>query len=221
MRSKSAAKEEIKQFTDYVFLNTEEISTHKNNWRKTCFKPDQKLYLELGMGKGQFVCTLATKHPQNAYLAIEIKEERVLSAAKKATKQQIPNVRFICGDFKTLPELFGEGEIDGMYINCPDPWPKKRHAKRRCTNQEWLKIYKSILKPDGWLKLKTDDQNFFEFSQEALMLSGWKTLEESVDVEHKPELETEDERFVVTEFETKWRGRGKNIYYLQASPQAA
>lgn len=220
MRKKSLAKEKIKQYTDCVFLNTDELAKHKGQWRENVFENPAKLYLELGMGKGKFICTLAEQNANNGYLAIEIKEERVLSAAKKAVHQELQNVRFICGDFKKLPEIFSIGEIDGIYINCPDPWPKKRHAKRRCTNQGWLKIYASILKPNGWLKLKTDDQNFYEFTRESMQLSGWNIIEESQEVEHAPEEEQHDERFVVTEFETKWRGRGKNIYYIQAQPSS-
>lgn len=217
MRKKLLAKERIKEHSDMVFLEAESIKKMKGKWNKEVFKNNNPLFLELGMGKGAFLTSVAKMHPENNYLGLEIKEERALSAVKKAKELKLANFRILRCDFRLLPEIFKKGEIDDIYINFPDPWPKDRHAKRRMMHPDFLKMYKKVLNPKGSLQLKTDDPDFHQFSLESLKDENWTISENVADLEQQEASDSMEERFVMTEFEKKWRGRGKKIHFVQTN----
>lgn len=216
MRSKALAKEEIRAYSDTVYLDLEETKKLRAKWSETVFQNSGKLFLEIGMGKGAFITTLASRNPQNNYIGLEIKEERALSAAKKAEKLGLNNIRFICCNFQYLTEIFTDGEIDRLYINFPDPWPKKRHLKRRMMYVDFLNIYQKLLSKGGTLQLKTDHLEFYQFALESLRSQNWSIVQNITGLQQLKPDENSAECFVETEFERKWRERGKGIFFVEA-----
>ncbi|MBQ7915800.1 MAG: tRNA (guanosine(46)-N7)-methyltransferase TrmB, partial [Firmicutes bacterium] len=118
------------------------------------------------------------------------------------------------GDAHDLLEYFAPGEVDRIYLNFSDPWPKERHAKRRLTSTKFLPIYKTILKQGGILQMKTDNDNLYAFSLETLKNEGWTIIRQSADLHNSPYVEGN----VMTEYETHFHELGKNINYFQALP---
>lgn len=126
---------------------------HKGNWR-SIFGNNHPLAIEIGMGKGKFLMELAEKCPDINYIGIERYGSVLYRALQKMEKNPLPNLRFLCVDAELLPEIFAEGEIDHIYLNFSDPWPKDRHAKRRLTSREYLARYDKILKKTAFWNLK-------------------------------------------------------------------
>lgn len=199
-KSKLQAKKDVVTYPDLIFNEIE-------NYEPTKKKP---IFLELGMGKGAFLTTLAKANRKNFYIGVEIKEERAVSAAKKAIKMKLKNFHILRCDIREIAPLFEEIKVEGIFINCPDPWPKARHAKKRMTGPKWLELYEQMLKKKGWIQLKTDDPDFFQFSLESLEERGWKVKE--VKETSKTELVA-----IQTEFERRWRAQGKSMHYLKAT----
>lgn len=185
---------------------------YKGKWEDR-FPKDQPLHLEVGMGKGQFIIGMAKAHPEINFIGLEIQRTVAAIALKKALEEeQLPNLQLICGDGGDLDNYFAPHEIDRMYLNFSDPWPKKRHAKRRLTYKTFLANYQGILKEQGAIELKTDNMGFFEFSLESMNNYGmkfdgvWLDLHASAENDHNIE----------TEYEQKFAAKGQPIYKLTA-----
>ena len=172
------------------------------------FSGSKSVSLEIGMGKGQFLTELAKRRPDEYFLGLEVKEERVLSAARKIDRLGLKNIKLILVDARRLDDLGFDGDIDTIYLNFSDPWPKKRHYKRRFTSPRYLEIYRKVLNDGGRLILKTDNRGLFNYSVDILRHEGW-TLEIVDEDYHSP-------AGLVTEFEQKFLNRGLKIYYLEA-----
>jgi len=209
-RKKLRAKDEIKKYTDLILTDVDCLKSHAGQWSKDVFKNNQPLFVELGAGKSKFTVELAEKNPNHNYLAIEIKEERSLSGAKKAIAKSLNNIKFLCLSIKHLPDIFKEGEIKGLYINFPDPWPKKRHIKRRTASADFLELYKNVLAPSGFLQLKTDNQLFFHYAASEFLQHKWKITDMDLNV-------LDNNENICTEFEEKFRKKGLPIYMLRTS----
>ena len=166
------------------------------------------------MGKGQFLLTLAARNPSVNYIGIERYSSVLLRpveklAALRASKSGAPsNLRFICMDAADITEVFGPGEVERIYLNFSDPWPKDRHAKRRLTSQQFLKRYDQILVPDGQLEFKTDNQDLFRFSLEQAEPAGWKRIASTWDLHHDEILNAGN---IMTEYEQKFSAQGNPI----------
>ena len=175
------------------------------------FKNKGPVHLEIGCGKGAFICENAKKHPQNNYYAMEKVRDCMVIALEKAQAADegdiINNLRFIIGDAEELCEYFPDGSVDVIYLNFSDPWPKKGHAKRRLTHVSKLEIYKKILRDGGELRLKTDNDGLYEFSLEQFSEAGWETLWQTTDL-HASE---HNENNIMTEYERAFSEKGKNI----------
>ena len=207
--------------------NTEEIlhnssfviddpAVHKGQWKAAFGAEEEKegLCLEIGCGKGQFIRDMARKHPQMLWIGDE-KISTILARASGNLNAEIDhNVRLICWDAEKLDDIFMPGEIDRLYLNFSDPWPKDRHAKRRLTSERFLPIYARLLAKDGWLQFKTDNDNLFAFSVESFQNHGWQILELSDDLHQSPYVVGN----VMTEYEQNFVNLGKNIHYLKAIP---
>lgn len=189
--------------TDYV--------DHKGAW-SSIYGNENPLYVEVGCGKGQFVTTLAGRNPQNNYLAIEGAQSVILRALEKTATAGVDNVRFIPEYIKDLRDFLQPEEVDGLYLNFSDPWPKDRHAKRRLTHAGFLESYFEVLKPGGYLEFKSDNDELFSFAVEEFEKSPF-TIEELTHDLHKTELPS---RLVMTEYESRFCLLGKNIHYLKA-----
>lgn len=176
--------------------------------------PDgKKACLEIGCGKGKFIAGLAELHPDILYFAMEKVPDVMVMAAEKCKEKGLENVRFLLEDATKLPEICKEHSLDVIYLNFSDPWPKKRHTSRRLTYRTFLDIYKKLLKPGGYIKMKTDNEGLFNFSLEEFTDSGFILSEVTTDL-HSTDIENE----VMTEYETRFSEQGMNIYHLKATP---
>ena len=180
---------------------------HKGSWQQL-FGNTNPIHIEIGMGKGRFVHTLAKLNPEINYVGIEKYSSVLLRAIQKMEEEPLPNLCFIRMDAEDITEVFGEGEVDLIYLNFSDPWPKDRHAKRRLPSAEFLKRYNQILKKDGKLEFKTDNRALFDFAVEQLPEAGWQAEVITYDLHADEKLM---EGNVMTEYEEKFSSIGNPI----------
>ena len=171
------------------------------------FPVKQPLFIEIGMGKGQFITTLAKLHPEINYIGIEKYSSVLVRAIEKQTELELPNLKFIRMDAENINDVFDENEVDGIYLNFSDPWPKDRHAKRRLTSRQFFSRYEKLLKPEGKIQFKTDNANLFDFSLEEVDATNFKAAEISYDL-HNSEW---NEGNIMTEYEEKFSAKGNPI----------
>ena len=180
----------------------------RGKWREI-FGNDHPLRIEIGMGKGKFLHTLAKENPDFNYVGIEKYSSVLLRAIQKMEEDELPNLLFIRMDAEEIFEVFGEGEVDRIYLNFSDPWPKDRHAKRRLPSRQFLERYDRILKPDGVLEFKTDNESLFQFAVEEVPGAGWKVKALTYDLHADPELMKGN---IMTEYEEKFSSKGNAIF---------
>ena len=202
------AKEAV-QKSEYVVQDPQAL---RGRWHEF-FGKDAPLYIEVGMGKGRFIMEMARKHPDICLIGIEMYDSVLLRALQKKQELEeagilLPNLKFIRVDARLLPEIFGKNEVDRIYLNFSDPWPKARHDKRRLTSRVFLQRYDQILKPDGKVEFKTDNRTLFDFSLEEATEAGWTIEQHTFDLHHDPEM-CEDN--VMTEYEEKFSSLGNPI----------
>lgn len=189
---------------------------YKGKWREL-FKNDNPLHIEIGMGKGQFLLTLAKQNPNINYIGVERYSSVLLRALEKYETEEfagLENIRFICMDANDIAEVFAYEEVDKIYLNFSDPWPKARHARRRLTSKEFLSRYEKVLSKVGTLEFKTDNRPLFEFSlEQAEETNGWTVKEHTFDLHHD---ETMNEGNVMTEYEQKFSSQGNPIHKMIA-----
>lgn len=183
----------------------------KGRWRDL-FGNDRQIHIEIGMGKGKFLLTLAQKHPEINYIGIEKFSSVLVRAVEKTEEFEGDNLRLIRMDAENLEEVFAEGEVSRIYLNFSDPWPKERHAKRRLTSTRFYERYDHILAKDGQVIFKTDNRGLFDFSLEQTEEAGWKLLNHTFDL-HNSKYAKEN---VMTEYETRFSKEGKPICRLVA-----
>lgn len=184
---------------------------NKGNWKNE-FRNENDIYLECGSGRGDFLLGYAEKNENINYIGIEGQDSVVLRALEKLQERNLKNVRFCAEFIKDLNLYFDQGELKGIYLNFSDPWPKKRHQKRRLTHRNFLLQYWKILKEDGSLEIKTDNDELFEFSlQEIMETEMFEIVEMSRDL-HNSDYEA---RKILTEYEKKFTTAGKNINYMK------
>ena len=152
----------------------QEPQKNKGKWKEV-FGNDHPVHIEVGMGKGRFIMDMARLHSENNYIGIEMYDSVLLRAVQKREKmeEELPNLYFVRMDARILPEVFEKGEVDRIYLNFSDPWPKDRHAKRRLTSRQFLERYSEILDSQGRVEFKTDNRGLFEFSLEEVKEAGW------------------------------------------------
>lgn len=142
-------------------------------WASQYFHNDHPIHLEIGMGKGQFITTLAQIHPNINYIGIEKYSSVLIRAIDKRNTLELSNLLFLRMDAEDITEYFAENEVEQIYLNFSDPWPKDRHARRRLTSPQFLARYDQILVPDGQIQFKTDNRPLFDFSLESMAECGW------------------------------------------------
>lgn len=204
LRNITGAREMIAE-SEYT---VDEPQKHRGRW-KTFLNTDSPLHIEIGMGKGQFIYTMAKLHPDIQYIGIEKYSSVLLRAIQKMETEELPNLKFIRMDAEEIAEVFAEGEIDRIYLNFSDPWPKDRHAKRRLPSRQFLERYDKILKKEGELEFKTDNKNLFEFALEELGPAGWRAKTVTYDLHQDENLMKGN---VMTEYEEKFSAMGNPIY---------
>ena len=188
----------------------------KGRWREL-FENQNPVRMEIGMGKGRFLFELAASHPEYNYIGIERYSSVLLRAVQKAEEIPLPNLRFLCEDALNLPDFFASEEVQRIYLNFSDPWPKERHAKRRLTSSRFLSCYETFLKQDGLLEFKTDNRPLFDFSLESIPEAGWQIVDYTFDLHHSPLCQGN----VMTEYEERFSSMGHPIYKLIACRRQA
>ena len=195
---------EVMVENEYVFTEPEGMC---GTWKEV-FGNDNPIHIEIGMGKGTFITTLAGMNPDINYVGIEKYSSVLLRAVENQDELQLPNLRFIRMDAENINEVFGVDEVDRIYLNFSDPWPKDRHAKRRLTSRQYLARYDKLLRPDGLVEFKTDNNDLFEFSLGELEPAGWSLQQMTRDLHSDPEMMQGN---VMTEYEERFSSMGNPI----------
>lgn len=205
LRNDKRAKNILEE-SRYIILNPEE---NKGRWN-SIFNNDKPIYIEIGMGKGDFIIGNAKKYPNINFIGIEMYDTVMSKAVKKAEKESLDNLRLIRMDARLIEEVF-DHEIDLIYLNFSDPWPKNRNAKRRLTHERFLNRYENIFKDKKTIFMKTDNVHLFEFSLESLSEFGYKLRNISLDL-HNSDYEDN----IMTEYEKKFSEKGIKINRVEA-----
>ena len=199
---------EVMVENEYVFTEPEGMC---GTWKEV-FGNDNPMHIEIGMGKGTFITTLAGMNPDINYVGIEKYSSVLLRAVEKQDELQLPNLRFIRMDAENINEVFGVDEVDRIYLNFSDPWPKDRHAKRRLTSRQFFARYDKMLKKEGRVEFKTDNRPLFDFSLEQLQEAGWHADYVSYHLhENGPAADN-----IMTEYEQKFYALGNPICKFRA-----
>lgn len=172
------------------------------------FSNDNPIQIEIGMGKGQFIYELAKQNPFINFIGIEKYSSVLLRAIQKMEEEPLANLMFIRMDAEEITEVFSEKEVDKIYLNFSDPWPKDRHAKRRLESRQFLERYKHILKEGGIIEFKTDNNDLFDFALEEIEPAGWKLVAMTRDLHNDEKM---NEGNVMTEYEEKFSSQGNPI----------
>ncbi len=207
LRHIPGSEEEIAN-SPYVIQNPE---NKKGLWKEV-FGNENPIEIEVGMGKGRFIMELAQKNPNINYVGIERYPSVLLRGLQKRAEFELSNIYFMCIDAKNLPEIFAQGEVEKIYLNFSDPWPKDRHAKRRLTSEEFMAVYNQILASDGAVEFKTDNKGLFDYSLESIPAAGWEIKEHTYDLHHS-DMGIGN---VMTEYEEKFSSKGNPIFKLIA-----
>lgn len=186
-------------------------AAYKGSWREL-FGNDNPVHIEIGMGKGRFITTLASLHRDINYIGIEKFSSVLFRALEKQEELQLPNLYFLREDAADITEFFDSAEVDRIYLNFSDPWPKDRHAKRRLTSKEFFARYDRILKPEGEVQFKTDNRMLFDFSLEQVSEAGWRLAMSTFDLHHSEFVQGN----VMTEYEERFAAKGNPICKLTA-----
>ena len=192
--------------SELVIINPQDF---KGKWKEE-FRNDNPIHIEIGMGRGDFVIGMAKLHPEINYIGIEIYDSVIYKAVKKLEEENLTNIRLVRLDATNIEDVFDK-EVSIIYLNFSDPWPKKKHTKRRLTSKEFLTRYDKIFKTDKTIIQKTDNNDLFEFSMESLREHGY-TLS---DVTRDLYSNMIDEN-VATEYEKKFVKNGVKINRLIA-----
>ena len=204
LRNNKNAKNILEE-SKYVIKNPED---YKGKWNEV-FKNDNPIYIEIGCGKGNFMIENALRYPDINFIGIEMYDTVLMYAVNKIEKE-IPNLRFIRMDARLIEDVFDK-EIDLIYLNFSDPWPKNRNAKRRLTHERFLNRYENIFKGEKKIFMKTDNISLFAFSLESLSCFGYKLKFVSLDLAN-----SKYEDNIMTEYEKKFSSKGVRINRLEA-----
>ena len=212
LRNVKGSREQIAE-NEYVIKNAEK---NKGKWREF-FQDGKPIHLEIGMGKGRFLMEMARLHPEINYIGIEKYSSVLVRALEKMEEAPLPNIHFLRMDAEYITEYFDKGEVEEIYLNFSDPWPKDRHAKRRLTSRQFLSRYHEILSDNGKVIFKTDNRGLFDFSLEEVKESGWILDYYTYDLHHSEYLPGN----VMTEYEEKFVNLGNPICKMVIHQNAA
>lgn len=201
-------EERINNTNSLLVKNPEEL---KGNW-KNVFENENPIYLEIGMGKGDFIIEHAKTYPNINFIGLEKYPSVIIQAYDKVSDLELSNLRLVSYDADNILNLFSEKEIDKIFLNFSDPWPKTRHAKRRLTNINFLKKYEIILKENGIIEFKTDNQGLFAYSLMEMNNYPMRFIDLSLDLHNR----NKEEYIIKTEYEKKFIQKNYPICYLKA-----
>lgn len=198
------ADERIKA-SKYIVLNPEQYKGKI----KDLFKNDNPIYIEIGMGKGKFIINNALKYPSINFIGIEKYDSVIVRAVESLEDKEIPNLKLFRMDANKIEEIFDK-EIDRIYLNFSDPWPKERHSKRRLTSDTFLKKYDNLFKNTKEIIMKTDNRHLFEYSIKSFTDYGYKIEKISLNMYEDEYLDN-----IATEYEEKFHSKGYPIYRIE------
>lgn len=213
LRGRKGIREDIEGQKDLVVLNAKD---NQGKWAEV-FGNDNPIYAELGMGKGRFISEMSKKYPDINFIGIDMYDELIRKSSEKArlahdldasSDERINNLRLVLYNIEQIEDAFAEGELERIFLNFSDPWPKKKHARRRLTHPGFLAKYVHILNSRGEIHLKTDSQSLFEFSLNSFADTGLRMRNISLNL-HVDGIHPDH---VMTEYETKFAGQGMNIH---------
>ena len=208
VRNRKGATELLEAHPQYVILNPADA---KGRWQEI-FGYAHPINVEVGSGKEAFVSGIAKANHEINYIGIDIQKSVLSYALDKVLATAVPNIKLLWVDGSDLTDYFEEGEIDRLYLNFSDPWPKKRHEKRRLTYQSFLATYQQILPENGEIHFKTDNRGLFEYSLVSFSQYGMKLKGVWLDL-HASDFEDN----VLTEYEQKFANKGQVIYRVEAA----
>lgn len=207
VRNRPGAAELLAAHPEYVPADPEAL---KGKWHDL-FKNDHPIQIEIGMGKGQFITGMAKAHPEINYIGVEMQISVISLALDKLIAEPLPNLQLLHVDGSELTNYFADSEVDQIYLNFSDPWPKKRHEKRRLTYKNFLAVDEKILRPAGEIHFKTDNQGLFEYSLASFSQYGMILKKVWLDLHH-----SDYEGNIMTEYEEKFSQKGQPIYRVEA-----
>ncbi|WP_227175653.1 tRNA (guanosine(46)-N7)-methyltransferase TrmB [Enterococcus faecium] len=210
VRNRPGAAEMLAAHPNFVISDP---TLWKGKWNEL-FENDHPIHIEIGMGKGQFITGMAKAHPEINYIGVEMQVSVVSIALDKLIEQPLPNPKLLHVDGSALTEYFADSEVDQIYLNFSDPWPKKRHEKRRLTYKTFLAVDEQILRPNGEIHFKTDNQGLFEYSLASFSQYGMILKQVWLDL-HQSQFEGN----IMTEYEEKFSSKGQRIYRVEAQFQ--
>ncbi|SDO13550.1 tRNA (guanosine(46)-N7)-methyltransferase TrmB [Alkalicoccus daliensis] len=207
LRNKPWAKDFIKEHHQIVEADPK---SWKGKWSER-FGNDNPIFVEVGSGKGRFVNEMARLYPKVNVIGIELYESVIVTGVEQAVEEPKPNLIFLQQNVNELQDFFAADELDRLYINFTDPWPKNRHAKRRLTHEGFLEKYEEVLKENAEIHFKTDNQGLFEYSLESMTHYGCSLQNVSLDLHNSGKKDN-----IMTEYEEKFSKKGMRIYRLEA-----
>ena len=207
VRNRPGAAEMLAAHPNFVISDP---TLWKGKWNEL-FGNDHPIHIEIGMGKGQFITGMAKAHPEINYIGVEMQVSVVSIALDKLIEQPLPNLKLLHVDGSALTEYFADSEVDQIYLNFSDPWPKKRHEKRRLTYKTFLAVDEQILRPNGEIHFKTEKQGLFEYSLASFSQYGMILKQVWLDL-HQSQFEGN----IMTEYEEKFSSKGQRIYRVEA-----
>ncbi|UUX34157.1 tRNA (guanosine(46)-N7)-methyltransferase TrmB [Fundicoccus culcitae] len=207
LRHKPWAQDLLNQHPEYVVQNAEQ---YKGNWQER-FGNHHPIYIEVGSGKGRFITEMAKTYPDINFIAIELQTSVIVSILEIQLDIHLPNLQILHTNGSHLNQYFDQADISRIYLNFSDPWPKKKHTKRRLTSPAFLEQYQAIITANGEIHFKTDNQGLFEYSLASMSQYGMILKEVWLDL-HQSDFEGNIE----TEYEMKFAEKGHRIYRLEA-----
>lgn len=207
MRKKKNCETRLEKSGDAWIREPESL---KGKWHNE-FGNKNPIHIEIGCGKGKFICEMAQKYPDVNFVAIEVVRDVMVLAMEKAQPLELKNLRFIIADAARLTDYFEKGEARRIYLNFSDPWKKSRQAKRRLTHKNFLDIYKQVLLEGDFICFKTDNRKLFEFSLNSFAQENYKMSDITFDLHNSDFMDN-----VMTEYETKFSEQGMPIYRVCA-----
>ncbi|WP_404329578.1 tRNA (guanosine(46)-N7)-methyltransferase TrmB [Mesobacillus maritimus] len=210
LRNKPWAEDKLLECPQYVVHEPEQ---QRGKWSEV-FAVEQPLHIEIGTGKGRFITEMAKANPNVNYIGIELQKSVIVSALDRLIEAELPNCKLMNVDAAELGKYFAPGDVDRVYLNFSDPWPKTRHEKRRLTYKSFLAVYEEILGKKGEIHFKTDNQGLFEYSLMSFSQYGLLLKFVSLDL-HQSDYEGN----IMTEYEEKFSSRGNRIYRCEVQYQ--
>lgn len=218
IRRKKDLDERMKKVSDVVavaerdIINVKVALENKKYFNiNELFGNDAAVEMDIGCGKGAFICELAKANPDKNFIAVEMIENIIIVGAERAHREELKNLKFVNTGAEYLPRYFKDGTISKIYLNFSPPYPQSSYKNRRLTNDRFISVYKKLLRNGGIVEQKTDDKNFFEYSIERFLKNGFKVTDLTDEyTKEKVNVNT------CSEFENKFRTQNVSIYFLRA-----